>query len=142
MKDKKNSKKLPTKIIPLKNADKGFQETWDKGRDLLNFPHSFRAVIISLPSCGKTCIAKNILLRQDPPFKKIYVVHVDGDYTKEYDDVEPTKFLDAIPPPTSSLFDGEDKTLIILEDLEYKFMNKKNCEIWTGSWAMSAPINQ
>jgi len=123
-KKKKKSKELPNRIMPLPNADKTFHEKWYEGRNLLNFPHPFRAVIISLPNCGKTCIVKNILMRQDPPFKTVYVCHIDGDFTKEYDDIEPTKYLEEIPPPTSDLFDGKSKTLIIMEDLEYKFMPK------------------
>ena len=123
-KSKKLSKLLPNKIIPLPNADKKFHEKWYEGRNFLNFPHPFRAVIVSLPNCGKTTIVKNILLRQDPPFKKLLIVHIDGDYTEEYFDVQPTKYLDEIPPPNSPTFDGKEKTLIILEDLEYKFMKR------------------
>lgn len=121
---KKRKKKLPNKIIPLPNADKKFHEKWYEGRNLLNFPHPFRACIISLPNCGKTCVVKNILLRQDLPFKKLFVVHIDGNYAEEYEDVQPTKYLDEIPPPNSPMFDGKEKSLIILEDLEYKFMKR------------------
>lgn len=125
---KSNQKKkheLPRQIIPLPNADKTWHEKWGNGDDPLNFPHPFRAVIFGPPnSTGKTTICKNILLRQDPPFRKLYVVHIDGHYTKEYKDVD-AEMLDTIPPPDSPLFDGKYKTLIVLEDLEYKFKDKK-----------------
>ena len=134
---KKLKKKLnlPKKIISISNADKKWHEKWESGRYLLNLPHPHRAVICSLPNCGKTCTVKNILIRQDPPFKKLFVIHIDGNWTEEYDDVEPTKFLDSIPPPDSYLFDGKTKTAVILEDLEYKFMNRrelKNLDMLMG----------
>lgn len=125
-KQKKRKRRLPQKLIAIPNADKKFHEQWkdSPNRDMLNFPHPWRAVIFSNPNCGKTTDLKNILIRADPPFQKLYVVHVDGGYTKEYQDVE-AKIIDEIPAPNSSILDGEKKTLIILEDLEYKFMNRK-----------------
>lgn len=120
-------KQLPNKIIPLGNKDKKFQEKWSDipNRNMLNFPHSFRMVVFSNPDCGKTTDVKNILIRAEPPFQRLYIVHIDGEYTKEYDDVD-GEFLDEIPSPDDSeIFDGEEKTLIILEDLEFKFMNKE-----------------
>jgi hypothetical protein len=125
--DKKRKKKrLPQKLIAIPNADKKFHEQWKDmpNRDMLNFPHPWRGVIFSNPNCGKTTDLKNILIRADPPFQRLYVVHVDGGYTKEYEDVE-AKILDKIPAPDDQILDGKKKTLIILEDLEYKFMSKQ-----------------
>ena len=122
-KKKKKEKKLPCKILPIKNADKVWHEDWNKHDDMLNFPHPFRAVIMARPNTGKTTIMKNIIVRQDPPFRKVYVVHIDGDYTEEYDDIG-AEFLDKIPSPHDTIF-GEEKTLVILEDLEFKFMNRQ-----------------
>lgn len=124
----KKKRKLPPQIIPLPNADKTWHESWQPDDDPLNFPHPFRAVIFGPPnSTGKTTITKNIILRQEPPFKKLYVVHIDGNYTKEYEDVE-AELLDKIPPPNSPLFDGKTKTMVVLEDLEYKFKDKKQLQ--------------
>ena len=122
-KAKKRNRKLPCRILSLPNADKKWHEDWEPDADMLNFPHPFRAVICARPNTGKTTIVKNILLRQDPPFRKLYVVHVDADYTEEYDDVE-AEYLEEIPSPQSHIFDGKKKTLLILEDLEFKFMPK------------------
>ena len=54
---------------------------------MLNFPHPFRGVLLGPPNCGKTTTVKNTLMRQEPPFKRMYIIHCDGEYTQEYDDV-------------------------------------------------------
>ncbi len=124
-KRKTRKPKLPKKIIPLPNLDKGFQESWYIGRDLLDFPASWRCVISARPSTGKTTIAKNILLRQTPPFSRVFIVHIDPD-TNDYADIQGVEMLDEIPGPRDSLFADRDiKKLIILDDLEYKFMSKE-----------------
>ena len=114
--------KLPNKIIALPNADKAFHEQWYTNRSLLNFPHPFRSVISGPPNVGKTTVIKNILMRQYPPFEEIFVVHCDGAYTHEYDDLDDCKFLDEIPTPEE--WEGEKKSCVILDDLEYKLMSK------------------
>jgi hypothetical protein len=121
---KKNKLKLPDKILPLPNRDKGFMEQWYAGRNLLNFPHSWRAVITARPNTGKTTIIKNILLRQDPMFEHIFVVHIDPD-SLDYDDVDGVDILTEIPNVRDPIFNGKHKTLIILDDLEYKFMKRQ-----------------
>ena len=72
-KKKKKRVKLPNKIIPIPCADKdGWSEKWYPNRNLLNFPHSWRGVFCGPPSCGKTNLIKNIILRaQPPPLKKL-----------------------------------------------------------------------
>lgn len=111
---------LPNRIIPIPNADKSFHETWTKGRNPLNIPHPFRAVMLGPPNVGKTTIAKNIILRAKPQFEKVYVIHCDSD-TKEYDDIG-AEFLEEIPAPEEWAWDC--KTLCVLDDLEFKSMNK------------------
>ena len=115
--------KLPNKIIPIKNADKGFHEKWNDKRNMLNIPHPFRAVLCGPPNVGKTTVVKNILLRQNPPFKEVVVIHCDGGYTQEYDDLENVEVLNEIPVPED--WEGVAKTLVILDDLEFKGMNKE-----------------
>ena len=66
---------LPNKIIPLPNPDKEFHEAWDKGRNLLNIPHPFRAVFLGPPGSGKSTAVKNILMRADPCFENIIIIH-------------------------------------------------------------------
>jgi hypothetical protein len=62
------------------------------------------------------------VMRQDPPFEQVYVIHVDGEYTKEYDSLKKFTLLRSIPDP--EWWSGEKKTLVILDDLEYKTMGK------------------
>lgn len=110
-------KTLPTSLLAIKNVDKKFHEVWKPGDDLLNLPHPFRGVIMGPPNCGKTTTAKNILLRQQPPFERFYVIHCDGSFTHEYDDVE-GKMLSKIPQPED--WPGLSKTLVVIDDLELK----------------------
>lgn len=115
-------RRLPNKLLVLKNPDKEFHEKWTKGRNMLNPPHPFRMLLLGPPHVGKTCTAKNILLRQDPPFKKLIIVHCSPDYTKEYDDCG-GEIVSEIPP--REFFDSGEKTLVILEDIDFKHMNKE-----------------
>jgi hypothetical protein len=124
-KRKRRKKKfsLPNKILPLPNKDKGFQEEWYKGRNLLNFPASWRCVISARPNTGKSTIAKNILLRADPMFEQVIVVHIDPD-SLDYADIDGVEILTEIPSVTDPIVNNKNKTLLILDDLEYKFMSK------------------
>ena len=125
MKNKQNNNKaLPRRIIPIANADKEFHEEWKANRDPLNLPHPFRAVLLGQPNTGKTTLVKNILLRAQPEFKEMFLIHCDSEYTKEYDDVgKAVQVLSEIPPP--NWWEGKVKTLVILDDLEYKGMGKE-----------------
>ena len=121
-KKKKTKGRLPKKIVPIECSDKvGWHEKWTKRRDLLNMPHPFRGVLLGPPNSGKSTLVKNLLLRAKPQFEEVFVVHCDPDYTTEYDDVGAV-MLGEIPPPDS--WEGEVKTLVILDDLEYKGMDK------------------
>jgi hypothetical protein len=113
---------LPNKIIPIHNPDKDFHEKWFEGRNLLNIPHPFRAVLLGPPNVGKSTTCKNILLRADPEFEEVFIVHCDGDYTEEYDDLDSCTILERIPSPDE--WEGAVKTLVVLEDLEFKFMDR------------------
>ena len=115
---------LPAKIIPFANRDKLFHETWYKGRDWLDIPHPFRMLLAARPNGGKTTVILNVILRVacgKTPFEKIVVVHCDPNTTKEYQDVDHEQRSD-IPRPDE--FDPTQKTLCILEDLNYTGMGK------------------
>jgi hypothetical protein len=115
--------RLPSRIIPIDNPDKEFHESWTSGRNLLNFPHPFRAVMLGPPNVGKSTVCKNLILRAKPEFEEVYVVHCDPGFTKEYDDLgDCCTVLDTVPHQDE--FEGEVKTLVILDDLEFKFMDK------------------
>lgn len=116
--------KLPKCIIPLPNADKAFHEKWDTKRDMLNIPHPFRMLCLGPPNVGKSTIVKNILIRAKPEFEEVVVVHIDSEYTKEYNDLgDNVEILSEIPAPED--WEGKVKTLVVLDDLEFKGMNKQ-----------------
>lgn len=112
---------LPRRIIPIDNPDKKWHEKWYNRRNLLNFPHPFRGVFLGPPNVGKTTVVKNIILRANPQFEEIFVVHCDPSFTEEYDDLHCT-ILEEIPHQDE--FEGKVKTLVVLDDLEFKFMDK------------------
>ena len=66
-------------------------------------------------------VVKNLLIRAKPPFEEVFVIHCDPDYTKEYDDIGAVLLKD-IPSPED--WEGQVKTLVILDDLEFKGMSK------------------
>ena len=122
MPKKKKNLRLPNKLIPIHNADKDFHETWTDNRNPLNITHPFRAVLLGPPNMGKTTICKNIILRAKPQFEKVFIIHCDPEYTKEYNDVG-GEMLSEIPAPDE--WAGDCKALVILDDLEFKGMNKE-----------------
>lgn len=127
-KKKKVKYKFPKELIHIKNADKKFHESWADDDDMLDFPHPFRVLLASggRPNLRKTNTLKNIIVRQNPPFKKIYLLHCGGSNTKEYDDFN-VELLTSIPEPyDKEIFDPDVKTLLIFEDLNFKCMNLRN----------------
>ncbi len=122
----KSKSKLPKELIYIPNADKNFHEKWEAGDDLLDFPHPVRILLASggRPNLRKTNTLKNIVVRQSPQFEKIYLIHCGGKITKEYEDFN-VELLDEIPEPyDEEIFDPMKKTLLILEDLNFKSMNR------------------
>jgi hypothetical protein len=134
--------KMPKdKLLVMKNPDKGYHESWSKGRSKLNIPHPFRALVIGLPNSGKGVCCLNLLLAQgidkkikgaNKPFEEVYVCHCDGDSTKEYRNCGAT-FLPKIPAPKE--WNSDKKKLLILDDLSYKDMNKFQKEALKRAWA-------
>ena len=115
---------LPNRILPIENPDKKFHEKWGPRRNLLNFPHPFRAVMLGPPNVGKSTVCKNIIMKAKPEFDEIFVVHCDPNFTQEYDDLgDGCTILEKIP--CQDEFEGLVKTLVILDDLEFKFMDNQ-----------------
>ena len=121
---KVNKISLPQKILVLGNVDKSDHEKWDDKRkkNIANWPCPTRFCVIGPAGVGKTNLIKNILLNARPIYDNVYLVHPDVDYSKEYDDIEPTDcmtkvpnikyFSDVIDP------DNKQKNICIIDDLE------------------------
>ena len=118
-------------IIAIDNPDKTWHEDWEPiyegghvlQRHPMNIPHPFRAVLLGPPGVGKTTIAMNLVMYQKPEFARIYVIHVDGEYTQEYDALENFELLESIPDPT--WWPGTEKALVIIDDKELKGLPKE-----------------
>lgn len=120
-------KKYPNKVLILPNKDKEFHETYkqDGSDDMLSFTHPFRMLLSGGVNSGKTNLILNILIRQSIPFERILIYHCDGNFTKEYEDVD-VEYIDSIPAPTNNeYFNAKLKTCFIMEDIDYKRLNKE-----------------
>jgi hypothetical protein len=116
-----NSIVLPNEIVPIPNADKTFYEKWGKNsKSCCDFPHSFVMICSGIRNSGKSTVIKNIILHQSPEFERIVLVHCDPE-TKEYDDMS-AEIITQIPAPSE--FDPSMKNLLIIDDMEYKQMDK------------------
>lgn len=122
--------RLPQQLIVMENPDKIFHEKWYSGRNIVDIIHPFRCVCFGPPNVGKSTVVKNILLRagsgdsrkNSKPFEEVFVIHCDPDYTKEYNDID-CEMLTEIPSPDQ--WQGDVKTLVVLEDLELKLLDKQ-----------------
>lgn len=116
----KKKLKLPKAILPFPNADKEFHEKWTAHRDWANIIHPFRAILAGSPNCGKGCLALNMVLRANPEFEKIYLLHPDIHNTKEWDIIEHEKLQEL---PQIDEVDPDIKNLLIIDDVDIKSLN-------------------
>lgn len=121
--------KAPREIIPIKCADKKGVEHWSTkshNSDLGNFPAPIRMLILGPPNVGKSTLIKNIIIHAMPRYQEVYLIHEDADYSKEYDDLEPTQKMSDIPHLNFWEYDGpHKKRCVIIDDLEYTASNKE-----------------
>ena len=140
-KKKKGNRRLPNRLIIIKNMDKAFHEKWKPGRNSLNIPHPFRICCMGPPHSGKTLVIKNIILRCKPPFKRIIVIHGLAGTTREYDDIEPELITGEIP--SMEFFKEVDcKTLVILDDVDFKGLHKDQAHILNRLYGTLSTHNQ
>jgi hypothetical protein len=130
---KKPLPRVPKAIIPIHSSDKRHIEVWDekRARDLANFPSPFRMLLLGVPNCGKTSTIKNLVMHARPRFQRVYVIHPDIEYSKEYDDLEATDMFSDIPDLKfwCDINEGNyKKTLCILDDLEFEKNAKQRLE--------------
>ena len=114
--------KLRNELVVLPNDDKHFHEEPDYD-DLGNFPHPFRMCICGPCNVGKTNTIYNILLRKNPPFERILILHNDPS-TKEYQNID-AEYLEEGLPEIDEI-DPEVKNLLIIEDIDYKNLLNKH----------------
>lgn len=122
-KPKKTKIKLPQRVLPIECSDKDFMESWYKGRDMLDFPKSYALIAVGLPHSGKSCLFKNIIIRANPPFSKIVVIHYDPN-TTEYDDLDNVEILTEIPG-VEYFLSKEKRTLVILDDINLEMSKEQ-----------------
>ena len=113
---------LPNTLFPIKGGDKTFKEKWEKGRNLLNIPKSYRMCLTGPPDSGKTHNILHILLRADPSFEKIYLLHFD-DTSKDYHGINFEERFSDIPSPLS--FEKDTRKALIIEDFCFISLNKQ-----------------
>ena len=121
---KKDTFKLPkNELVFLPNKDKGYHEQWHKNRNMLNIPHPFRALLFGSPNSGKTNMIFNLIMRANPPFHKIYILHPDPE-SKEYSVLgDNCELLSEIPE--IDFCDRDTKNLLIVDDIELKTLKKQ-----------------
>lgn len=119
-----NENEYPNELLIIPNKEKSRHEKWYTGRNMLNFPAPYRMLLCSIqPNLGKTNIVKNIILRTKPKFKRIMLLHCGNGVQTEYDDID-YECIDAIPEINSDCFNEDKKTLLIIEDKNFKFFDK------------------
>ena len=128
--DKKLTRKPVKRILPIKNKDKVGHEAWTPSRikDISNFPSPTRLVLLGSCGVGKSTLIKNLILHQRPQFDEVYVIHEDAEFTKEYEDLDPTQMLSEVPSidfweiPEGS---PHIKRCVVVDDLELTSANKE-----------------
>jgi len=84
-------------------------------------------LLLSKPNGGKTTLMLNIIMRVGlghHPFQRIIVVHCDPEATKEYSHLGVGAEIRGDIPPLDEIR-PQEKTLLILEDLNYLNMSKE-----------------
>ncbi len=118
---------LPDEVIVIPNADKGsWCEEWKPGDSLGRLPHPCKVLALGLCGRGKSNNLKQLFLRHQErkprKFKRLYII-TGSLGTKEWDDCDPDETFDEIPD--LSLFDGKEKTCVIIDDFEMVKMNSE-----------------
>ena len=125
-KRKVNKHGLPKKlmIFPSLDKDGGWMEKWYQGRDLLDWPRPFRALLVARPGLGKGVFAANVVARCSPAIDRIIVVHPDS-RTVEYDIYGDTCTVQDKIPHFSDFDDLNTKLLVIFDDVDFSELSRK-----------------
>jgi energy-coupling factor transporter ATP-binding protein EcfA2 len=119
---KKEAKLPKNKLFYLPNKDKSNHEKWYPKRDLLNIPKPCRVVLVGNPGSGKTNFVKNLILRADPVYQKIYLLHPDED-SKDYDDLG-DDIIKLKTIPSLDFCSPDKKNLLIVDDIALTNLSK------------------
>ena len=125
---KKPIPRAPNEIVPIKCADKKGVETWNNNhnKDISNWPSPVRILILGPPNVGKSTLIKNIIIHARPRYQEVFLIHEDAEFSKEYDDLEPTEKMCDIPELEYWEYEGPyKKRCVIVDDLEYTGANKE-----------------
>jgi hypothetical protein len=125
--NKKNCGRPPKRLAAIKNPDKIGHEEWDKRRmkDIGNFPSPARICLLGPCGCGKSNLAKQIVLHARPKYQEVILIHQDAEYSHEYDDLDCTEKLSEVPDLEYWNYDGPHiKRLVIIDDLELTHAHK------------------
>lgn len=125
---KKYRPKMPRKIVPIPNKDKGaWVESWSvpKNRHIGLFPHPTRIIFTGNTGMGKTTAALNTFLQVQAsrrPFRDLHIVCCDVN-SQEWVDCEPTTISEELPD--LDLFDRKKKTLLVIDDFDMTKLSKQ-----------------
>jgi hypothetical protein len=120
-------KQLEKKIYPIPNSDKKSVEKWEPGRDLMNLPCPSRVIFCGRPNSGKSTVIKNIILKSEPAYKQVYLLHpvANEDPEHEYQDLgDNVILLDDVPPVKYWQSNKRVKKLLIIDDIDLNGLNK------------------
>lgn len=106
-------------LIVVDNPDKAFMK---KQKDPLLPNGGSRIILSSRPGSGKGCCVKNIIMRMDPPFERICLLHIDKD-TLEWDDCDVEKIdLDDLE---HGFFNREISNALIIDEFDFEGANRQ-----------------
>lgn len=120
-------KKLEKKIYPIPCSDKKLVEKWDNNRDLMNLPCPARVILTGRPNSGKSTVIKNMIVKAEPPYRQIYLLHpvASDDPENEYQDLgDELILLEDIPPVSYWKSNKNVKKLLIIDDVDLNGLNK------------------
>ena len=112
-------------LIRFQCEDKVQDECWSPGRALDNIIHPFRVLNVGSCNSGKTSVCKHILLSQDPPFKKIWVITPSKNTNEWTDVVQNDELLNELPN-LDLLCDNptKEKRCLIVDDMDIGQMTR------------------